>query len=301
MKIGFSTLCTPGWDLATVIQQASALGFQGVELRGLRGELHLPLVPELAGRPDKTIERFAEKKVELVCLACSATLDSKKPRVVARQKGVVTEFIELAGKLECPFVRIYAGEVQRWDNPRAALSRIAANVSSLLPTLSRWGVTLLIENGGDFPGSADLWFVIDAVGHPLVRCCWNQCYARTLNERPTVSIPRLGQKIGLVHICDAQFDEQGVLLQHVLPGEGHCEIQRQVELLRGQVYDRYLMFEWPKMWIPSLAEPEIALPAVAKTLRAYLDAKQPVLSAYKGDRNAPKFAVRSSTAQQAGA
>lgn len=299
MKIGFSTLSCPGWDLATVLANASSMGFQGVELRGLRGELHLPLVPELAGKPDKTKELFAEKKVELVCLACSATLDSKKPREVARQKAILTEFIELAGRLECPYVRILPGEIQKWDNPREALARIAGHVSSLVPILSRWGVTLLVENGGDFPGSADLWFVVDAVEHPAVRCCWNQCYAMSDGERPTTSIPRLGNKIGLVHVCDAQFDSNGVLLQYTQLGEGQCEVSRQIDLLKGQIYDRYVMFEWPKMWVPNLDEPEAALPAAAKYLTDCINAKQAILSAYKGDRNAPKFTRRDAAAEPA--
>src|SRR3972149_732466 len=62
MKIGFSSLVCPGWGLRTIVEQASDLGFQGVELRGLRGELHLPLVPELSGQPERVRGLFAEKK-----------------------------------------------------------------------------------------------------------------------------------------------------------------------------------------------------------------------------------------------
>jgi len=57
-----------------------------------------------------------------------------------------------------------------------------------------------------------------------------------------------------------------------------------------------LMFEWPRLWVDSLAAPEQALPAVAKTLRARLADKQVVLTAYKGDKNAPKFRSRGAIA-----
>lgn len=296
MKIGFSSLACPGWDLETIVARAAKLGFDGIELRGIRGDLNLPLLPELAGYPDRVRELFQQNNVELICLATSATLDSRRRQEVARQKGTITEFIELAAKLGCPHVRLFAGEVQRRDHHRAALSRIAEALKSLVPVASRFGVTVLVENGGDFPGSEDLWFLIDAVGHPAVRCCWNQCHAKTIGERPTISIPRLSNKIGMVHLCDAEFDEAGVLLGYKPLGQGHVEIVRQIEFLKGLIYDRYLIFEWPKLWVESLPAPESVLPEVVKFFRERLEEKQPVLTAYKGDKHAPKLSAPASGA-----
>ena len=45
MKLGFSSLVCPGWSLESIVTNAAAMGFDGVELRGIRGELELPLVP----------------------------------------------------------------------------------------------------------------------------------------------------------------------------------------------------------------------------------------------------------------
>ena len=290
MKFGFSSVACPGWDLPTIIENAAAFGFAGVELRGLRGELHLPLVPELAADPERVRRRFEEKHVELLCLGTSATLDSRKPQKVAEQKAILTEFIELADRLGCPYVRMYAGEVQRRDNRRLAIGRIAEALISMVPVVSRHQVTLVVENAGDFPGSDDLWFLIDAVGHPSIRCCWNQCIARTVGERATTSIPRLGHKIAFVHLCDASFDEQGVLLEYRPLGDGDVEVARQIEMLKGLAYNRYLVLEWPKLWVESLAEPETSLPAAAAFLKTCVSATQNVLSAYKGDKQAPKLA-----------
>jgi len=127
------------------------------------------------------------------------------------------------------------------------------------------------------------------VNHAHVRCCWNQCSAMVARERATTSVPRLGRKIGLVHVCDAQFDEEGVPGQYIAPGKGSVEVARQIELLKGVGYDGYLVFEWPALWVDSLAGPDAVLPEVAKFLRACLDAKQQPLTAYKGDKHAPKF------------
>jgi len=292
MKIGFSSLVCPDWDLNTIVTQASAFGFDGVELHGLRREFNLPLVSELAAGPDKVRSLFAEHNVDLVCLSAPASLDSWSRTTRDSHEAMIRDFIELAGRLGCPFVKIRSGNVQRFDKHDAARGRIAGVLASLVPVAAKADVTLLIENGGDFAGSADVWYLVDAVGHPAVRCCWNQCNGMTVRERPTVSIPRLGAKLAMVHVCDADFDDDGILQAYKMPGEGMVEVDRQIELLKGMVYDRYLMFEWPKATVPELAQPEAVLPEVAKFLRGCVDAGQSILTAYKGDKKPARFASR---------
>ncbi len=90
-------------------------------------------------------------------------------------------------------------------------------------------------------------------------------------------------------VTDADFDEQGVLLDYQSLGEGHTEVARQIELLKGMMYDGYLMFEWPKLWVDSLPAAEAVLPEVASWLRACVDNKQKILTAYKNDKNAPRL------------
>lgn len=296
MKIGFSSQVCPAWDLETILTKAAELSFDGVELRGLRGELNLPLIPELARDPQATRRRFEERGVELVCLAACTALDAKKKRVVGRNKATIVEYIELAGRLGCPFVRIFMGEVQRFDNHRATLARIAEAVRSLVPVASRHNVVLLVENGGDFPGSEGLWFVADAADHPAVRVCWNQCHAMAIRERCSTSIPRLSSRISLVHACDAAFDDRGLLTEYKLPGDGDTEVAKQIELLKGLAYDGYVVFEWPKLWVESLPGADTVLPGVARFLRECVDAKQAVLTAYKSDKNKPRMPGRHTTA-----
>ena len=289
MRIGFSSLVCPDWDLATIVTKAAEYQFDGVELRGLKGELYLPGIPDLAGNPGATRRLFESNGVELVCLAGSCTLDARKPKVLARNREELATYIELAASLNCPLVRIFAGEVQRGDVREETLVRIAGELVRIAPFAARKGVTVLLENGGDFCDSAALWYLCDAVSHPAIGICWNACTAMTVGERPTTSIPRLGTKIAMFHVCDADFDGNGYLGTYKLPGDGAVEISHAIDLLKGIVHRGYLMFEWPKLWEPSLAAPDAALGQAQKFLRERVDAKQPILSAYKGDKKAPTF------------
>ena len=124
MKIGFSSMVCPNWDLAAIISKAAEYGYDGIELRGLCGELYLPGIPELAGHPQATRRLFDSHKVELVCLASSATLDSRQPKERAKNRDEISTYIELASSLNCKFVRMFAGEVQRGDAIDELLRRI---------------------------------------------------------------------------------------------------------------------------------------------------------------------------------
>ncbi|MFQ5412687.1 MAG: sugar phosphate isomerase/epimerase family protein [Phycisphaerae bacterium] len=302
MKLAFSSVGCPGWDLATMVEKAREYGYEGIELRGLQGQMHLPLAPQLASNPAKVARLLRETGVELICLATSAAFHMPDPKQVADNRAQVRETVELAGALECPFVRVFGAELPRlklkllgYERRETVLARIAEALRELAAHAAGHGVTILIENSGDFTDSTAMWYLVDAANSPAVKCCWNPLNARSRNERPTVSIPRLGAKIGLVRVGDAKFTEHGEFEGHALPGEGNLELPRLVQLLKGMGYGGYLCLDWPKLWDASLADPDRAFPAAAAYLRPLLDEQPIVLTAYKGDKFAPKFAESSTS------
>lgn len=297
MKIGFSSLVAPEWNLEELVSNAHTFGFDGLELRGIRGQLHLPLVPELAGDPQATAELFKTHNIELICLGTSASLGGLNRREVAEQRNNLIETIELAASLNCPLVRMFAGEIPPGSTHQATISRVAAVLPTVADVAARHRVTIVVENGGDMLNSRDLWFIIDAADHPAVRSCWNPCHAMASNERSTTAVPRLASRLNLVHVCDADFDEHGRLTQYQLPGQGQVDWPRTIELLRGAVYRGYLVFEWPKLWVATLPAPETVLGSVAEFLRTRIEHRDPVLSAYKTDKHKPNLPMPEETAE----
>src|SRR6185503_3362097 len=165
MKLAFSSLGCPAWDLATMVMKAKEFGYQGIELRGLQGQMHLPLAPELAANPGKIGELMRDTGVELVCLGTSAAFHMADPRAVAENLAQVREYIDLAGKLGCPFVRVLAGEIPKgrffYQKREAVLARVGEALRQLVPYAAEHRVTVLVENGGDFCDSAALWYLVD--------------------------------------------------------------------------------------------------------------------------------------------
>lgn len=297
MKLAFSSMACPTWDLDAILQSAKEFGYEGVELRCLAGQLNLPLAAELMADPAATRGRFEAAGVELVCLASAAAFHSRDPREVAENKAQAREYIDSAAALGCPYVRVFGAEIPRrfllgFERRDIVLHRIAAALRDLAPYAESKRVTLLIENGGDFNGSEDLWFLVDAAQSPAVQACWNTLAAAMIRERPTVSIPRLGRKIELLHVCDGKFDASGAFEGHVLPGQGACELGRMFELLKGIGFDGTLVIDWPKLWNTGLADANKVLPEAAKYFRNLMAQKPVVLTAYKGDKYAPKYKSR---------
>lgn len=294
MKIGFSTVGCPAWDLSTILGQAKTLGYQGVEIRGLRGQMYLPLCPELSANPSATREMFAEAGVELVCLASSAAFHYRDPRRVAENQAEAREYIELAGRLGCRYVRVFGSEIPKlflrgYESRGNVLLRIAGALKQLAQFAERHGVTVLLENSGDFADSQSIWYLVDAVDSPALEACWSQFAAMTRREPPSVSIKRLGRRIGMLRITDGQFAADGAVESIELPGKGNCDVPLQIELVKGLCFGGYLMVDWPKLWNPKLADPEKAFADAAKTLKTLLSSKPVELTAYRNDKNAPRY------------
>lgn len=297
MRIAFSTIGCPTWDLGTIIAKAKEFGYAGVELRGLNGQLHLPLAAELTADPAATRGRFADAGIQLICLSSSAAFHSRDAHEVADNKAQVRDYIDTAHALGCPYVRVFGAEIPTrfpfGHEPRErVLTRIVAALRDLAPYAESRGVSIVLENSGDFCGSEDLWYLVDAAESAAVKACWSTVAGRSVRERPTISIPRLGTKIVMLHACDAKFDDHGRFDGYVPLGEGACEIPRTFELLKGLGFNDWLVFDWPKLWNTSLSDPDKAFPTAVKYLKDLIAQKPIVLTAYKGDKNAPKFKAR---------
>ena len=64
MKLGFSTLSCPRWDLESIAANAARYGFDGVDFRGLLDEMDVTVIPEFTGRLDATL-KFKDGEVRI--------------------------------------------------------------------------------------------------------------------------------------------------------------------------------------------------------------------------------------------
>lgn len=292
MKLAFSNSACADLEFDALITRAKEWGYAGIELKYLDGRFDLTTAPSLRRDPEVIRTRLSDNGIVLVALNTAIAFCDADRAIVREKISKVRETILLASRIGAQNVIVCGDVLGAGVSRTRAVEQTGAALRELAIDAAEHAVTLLIENIGDFASSRTMWMLHDAIRFPSVRVCWNQIYADTLRERPSLTIPRLGKALGLVHLLDARLSENGLIDSFVELGKGQLEFARMMELLKGVAYDGWLSVEWPRLWHPALGAAEKVLPAAAKLLTSEL-AKKPIeLSAYKGDKNAPKFVGR---------
>ena len=98
--IGFSTLGCPKWPWPKVLEQAAAMGYSSLEIRGIEGDMDLPKRPEFAARRLTDVRKdLAARDLVITDLGASARLHERDPRLREQQLDEARRFIDLAHNL----------------------------------------------------------------------------------------------------------------------------------------------------------------------------------------------------------
>lgn len=66
MKIAYTTLSCPDWGWEKILEETVRLGYDGIEIRGVEGEMFLPKArPFLPDNIERTLEQLRSKKIEV--------------------------------------------------------------------------------------------------------------------------------------------------------------------------------------------------------------------------------------------
>lgn len=281
MLIGFSSALCPQWDLQTLLSEGKALGFQAIELDGLAGCTHLP---ECAALSDASgvVSAFQAAEIELLNLVCDGTLETRGGQAQSNNRARLRETVSLAGKLRCRYVTVKLPRVSAPQSADSALCRIIDSLLAIAPYAAEQKVGLLIENAGSFATSRDMWYLLDATGHPSVRCCWNPRQAQAAGDSLSLSVPRIGRQTAIAHILDAHFDRP--LTQERMDWNLYLTLLRGIGAAPGLI----LTSASRDVTNPgeTLASARSRLEEIMKQLEL-----APELTAYKGDKYAPRYAA----------
>lgn len=270
--LSFSTLGCPRWTLNQILTCAVENGYQGVELRGLQGELDLPKCPEFR-TPESiktTRQLFEDKGVQLVDLGSSAQLHHAEPGKRLAQLDHAKRFIELAGQLNCPHVRVFPDDLPKEQDREKSIELIINGLLELGTFANNSPVSVLLESHGKVVDSALLSRIMTAAKHPHVGLIWDVVNMWSVTKEPPKQVyATLKNYIRHVHLKDLKLlaDDRH---QYTLFGEGEAPLAEALTALGDGGYKGYYSFEWEKMWHPELAEPEVAFPHFAKAIRKYI-------------------------------
>ena len=105
MKLSFSTLGCPTWDLDTICARGKEYGFDGVDFRGYLDDLDVTILPMFSTHADATRRQLAD--AGLAVSGISSSISACVPEKLAQNLDEAKRTIPVAKGLDAEFVRVY--------------------------------------------------------------------------------------------------------------------------------------------------------------------------------------------------
>ena len=279
MKYAFSTLACPAWSIEQVVDAATRLGYDGVELRLLDGEVIDPRTDR--AKVERAVALCRSHGVDVCAFDTSCRFNQSDATEQEGQVADLLAWIGLAHDLQVPLLRVFGGA-----NPEGGASatddevnaRVAAALRRVAPEAERADVTVVLETHDAFSSARRVADVLERVGSSHIAALWDSHHPYRMGESPEDVIAALDGRIAHVHVKDARRlpsadgpsadgpADDGAW-QLVLLGEGEVPVRGQLAALRRAGYSGYVAVEWEKKWHPEIADPEVALPQHIAWLR----------------------------------
>ncbi|MDY5345680.1 MAG: sugar phosphate isomerase/epimerase family protein [Eubacteriales bacterium] len=251
MKLSFSTLGCPSWDLKEIFTTAKDLGYNGVEIRGVARELYAPTMKAFTTDKEKTLSEIKRLGIEISMLTSAATLamHDGKDESIAEAKA----YIDLARDLKVPFVRVLSTDTPYFDGGDIDLCK--KNLATVAEYAEGKNVTVLMETNGLMVDTKKLAKVLDEVGG-AVGALWDVHHPyRFGDEYIGQTLDNLGDRIKYVHLKDSVI--AGCAPKYKMMGYGDIPLDEAIGSLLAKGYDGYFTLEWVKRWNKDLEEPGI--------------------------------------------
>lgn len=258
-KVGFSTLGCPGYTVQQVADLARASGYDGVEIRFIRGVVDLTSLEEFgAGRLAETRKIFDDAGVAVNCIDTSVRFTSTDPTERATQLELARTNCEIANGLGAQYIRVFGGPIPRGAEAADHAGPIAEGLGLVAEDTWANGVQTLLETHDDFSTSDKVGLILDQSSDRL-GILWDFLHSWRHGEPVARTYAKLRDRIRQVHAKDSSVatpDEFDL----VLTGTGIAPLGELVSTLINGDFDGYVDFEWEKAWHPEIEEPEVAIP-----------------------------------------
>lgn len=269
-KLSFSTLGCPTWSLEQIIDVAVVNNYRGIELRGIQGQMDLPLAPDFATDEAifATLKKIEAAGLKVVNLGSSANLHFANPTKKKEQLDHAKRFIDQAHKLACPYIRVFPNELPKEQSQAETIDLIACALQELARYAKPKKVKILLETHGEVVHTELILRIIQKARHSHVGLIWDVWNMWSVTkESPGEVYKSLKKYIKHVHLKDGRL--KGDKTEYVLLGAGEAPLAEAIELLKEDRFQGYYSFEWEKAWHPEIADPEVAIPDYPLKMKGY--------------------------------
>ncbi len=269
--LSFSTLGCPDWSFEKIVQFASENDYDGIEFRGIERELDLTKCTAFNKQNiSASIQLLQNKNLKVADLGASAMLHL--PKGEERQKNLdeAKRFIDLAQKLNCPYIRVFPNDFPGDQTHEETIKLIVDGLKYLGDYAADKISAVLLETHGKVVYTADILNIMQQAQHPHVGLVWDAYNMWSVTkESPAFVYASLKKYIKHAHIKDAKIINGKE--QFVLMGTGTSPIFEAVDLLAKNNYTGFYSFEWEKLWHPEIGDSETAIADYTKTMKRHFN------------------------------
>jgi len=271
MKLSFSTLGCPEWTMDEVCEKGTLYGYQGVEIRGIHGELNLTRCPALG--PDRrkdTLALCTAAGLQIAALGTSVKLCLPDQGDRESNWADGRRAIDLAAALGTDKIRVFGGQIPEGVAFADAEGWVVQGLKRLGDYAAPRRVFVLLETHDSFIRTDVVRGVMEKVGSEWVRVLWDVHHPfRMGGESIRESWENIGRYVAHTHFKDSRATD-GEGHQLTLMGEGDVPVREALAVLKAGGYHGYLSLEWEKRWHPELPDATVAFPQYVEKMREYL-------------------------------
>ena len=266
MRLSYSTLACPSWDVARIVAAAVENGYDAIDFRGYLHAVELVDSPHFRGEPLREIAaRVRDAGLAVSCLSSGAKMSAPDAAARAAELDAMRRYADLCGAFGCRQVRLFGGDAKDVADPVANAAETLVAAAAIARDAE---IEFLVETHDAWMDTARLRAAFDAAGRPDgVALLWDVHHPWAFRgEAPEVSARNLSPYIRNTHWKDSSPLPDGKRRLR-LPGEGAVPLRRIRDALAAVGYDGWYTFEWEKRWHPEIEEPDVAIPAFAAFFR----------------------------------
>lgn len=266
MKLTFSTLACPTWELHTIIDTAAANGIEGIDFRGIGTEIDITKLPAFNDDLDATLALMRGRNVAMPCLNTSVTLVAPE-----RWQAMLDEchrYAQLAYRTGTRFIRCFGGEVPAGMTRDEARSMAQRHLRQVAKICRPNDCQIVLETHDAWSTSGEVLELIHEFHPDEAGVLWDMEHTYRRGEPSRETGEKLKRYIRHVHLKDSVPKEKKNSPR--LLGEGDLPLADFVAALRGIGYDGWICLETEKRWHAEAPEPEESIPQFATYLRQLL-------------------------------
>ena len=273
MKIGFTTLGTPGWDLDTICERAKEYGFDGVDFRGIGEQIDITLLPEFTTGLAGTV---AKLRAAGLAAGVSTSLKICDEKLMDQNVEEAVRTIPIAKALGIGVVRVFGGGDPGAHAMEALADTGQKTMEAVLALEDARDLHWVLETHDHWISSSDCKMLLDRVPDPAFGILWDIGHtSRVGAEAPEASLDVFGDRVCHLHVKDAIHDPSHPNAmadgwRYVEPGTGQLPLAQALRVLQERGFDRWVIFEHEKRWHDELPEPEEIFPKFMAWIKGIL-------------------------------